>query len=336
MRIAVVGAGAMGTLLAHGFIRAKHQVTIIDLPVRVAQIKGAGKLIVRTPDGTESSAVPDLVTTSFRTAGKHDLVVLATKAQDLPPIAHLIAKLIGRYTTVVTIQNGIPWWYLSGMTEEVGTTSIRCLDPEGRLEKHIAPASIVGCVAYPAATMDEDGKVRHIEGLRFPVGELDGSVQERTTSLAEMIEDAGFKSRVIDDIRSELWLKAWGALSINPISALTRATMVDICTFEHTRNLTQRMMEEAQDVAEALGASFRHTIEKRIEGARAVGAHKTSMLQDVENGRELELDALMLAVIELAKLVEKPVPTIEAVYACTALLNQSLRFVPPVEQASVR
>ncbi len=156
------------------------------------------------------------------------------------------------------------------------------------------------------------------------MGELDGADSDRARRVAELFASAGFKSRVIDDIRSEIWLKAWGALSINPISALTRATMEDICTFPETRELVAQMMREAQAVAEAFGARFRHTIDKRIDGARNVGAHKTSMLQDVENGHQLELDGLMLAVLELADIAGKDVPTIRSVYACTALLNQSL------------
>jgi 2-dehydropantoate 2-reductase len=180
---------------------------------------------------------------------------------------------------------------------------------------------------------EPDGRVRHVEGFGFPVGELDGSIRERTRVLAGLFEDAGFKSRIIDDIRSEIWLKAWGAISINPISALTRATMVDICTFADTRELIVQMMREVQEVAEALGAKFRHTIERRVDGASAVGAHKTSMLQDVESGRALELDALMLAVLQLADLVGIEIPTVKNIYACTALLNKNLLSNP--DQAEV-
>ncbi len=176
----------------------------------------------------------------------------------------------------------------------------------------------------PAATLERDGRIRHVEGLRFPVGELDGAVRDRTVRLVELFEESGFKSRAIKDIRSELWLKVWGAVSINPISALSRATMVDICDFDLTRDVIVNMMREVQHVAEALGASFRHTIEKRVSGARAVGAHKTSMLQNVESGRPLELDALMLSVIQLAGMVDIKVPTVRTVYACVALLNQNL------------
>ena len=279
---------------------------------------------VVSPDGVESAVSPAMATVDYSAAGIHDVVFLATKSQDLPAVSQRIAELTDTTSTIVTIQNGIPWWYLQGLNADFTTSRIQCLDPDGLLEQFIDSSQIVGCVAYPAATMEADGRVRHVEGYRFPVGELDGSVRERTQLLAELFVDAGFKSRVIDDIRSEIWLKALGAVSINPISALTRATMVDICTFPETRNLVEQIMREVQELGEALGATFRHTIEKRINGAQAVGAHKTSMLQDVENGRALELDALMLAVLQLADLAGIAVPTVRNIYACTALLNESL------------
>jgi len=327
MRIAIVGAGAMGTLLGHGFGRGGHDVSLLDIQSRVAQIQSSGMCVV-TPEGVESTVSPTLVTADYSEAGVHDVVVLATKSQDLPAVAEQISALTDANSTIVTIQNGIPWWYLQGLETDLGTSRIQCLDPDGLLERYIDTSQILGCVAYPAATMNADGRAHHIEGYRFPVGELDGSVRERTKQLAGLFEDAGFKSRIIDDIRSEIWLKAWGAVSINPISALTRATMVDICTFPDTRDLIVQMMREVQELAEALGASFRHTIEKRVAGAAAVGAHKTSMLQDVEQGRALELDALMLAILQLAELAGKEVPTVRSIYACTALLNQGLLSSP--------
>ena len=210
MRIAIVGAGAMGTLLGHGFCMAGHDVSLLDLESRISQIRSSGKLFVVSPDGAESTVTPTLVTVDYLEAGVHDVVFLATKSQDLPAIARHIPELTDTNSTIVTIQNGIPWWYLQGLKSDVGTSRIQCLDPDGLLEQFIDPSQIVGCVAYPAATMDTAGRVQHVEGYRFPVGELDGSVRERTTQLAELFADAGFKSRVIDDIRSEIWLKALG------------------------------------------------------------------------------------------------------------------------------
>ena len=328
MRIAIVGAGAMGSLLGHGFRNAGHEVSLFDKPERIETLQSAGELVVIAEDGTESSASSFRVSSVYSEVGAHDVIVLATKAQDLPEASKGINQLADSNSTFVTIQNGIPWWYLQGLPEPLCHHRLRCLDPDGLLELTIDPADIVGCVAYPAATIEPDGRIRHVEGKRFALGELDGIERERTQRLATLFEVAGYKSRIVDDIRSEIWLKAWGALSINPVSALTRATMRSICDFPESRNLVALMMREAQEVAEALGATFRHTIEKRIDGARAVGEHKTSMLQDVENGRPLELDALMLAVLELAALTGKDVPTIRSIYACTALLNETLKAQP--------
>ena len=336
MRVAIVGAGAMGTLIGHGLCRAGHEVTLIDLGSRVAQIQSAGRLIVIGENGEVTTATPAAVTTSYREAGAHDAVILATKSQDLPAAAPGAMKLVGKDTPIITIQNGLPWWYLYDLPNTFGATRLGSVQPNGVLEKTIPLSQVIGCVAYPAAILEADGRVRHVEGVRFPVGELDGSSSARVQLVSELFESGGFKSRVIDDIRSELWLKAWGALSINPVSALTRATMEDICTFEPTRELIRRMMEESKQVAEALGASFRHTIDKRIEGARAVGAHKTSMLQDVEAGRPIELDALMLSVLELARITGIETPTIKNVYSCIALTNENLirEAKEPISKAS--
>lgn len=333
MRIAIIGAGAMGSLLGHGFCRAGHDVSLLDTGHRVAQLRAAGRLRVVDAAGAESTAEPRLISADPAALGSQDVVVLATKAQQLPAVAPAVSRMVDADSVIVTIQNGIPWWYLYGLPGYAGRERIRCLDPHGVLDRCIDTRKVVGCVAYPAATLEADGRCHHVEGVRFPVGELDGGVRERTELLAGLFQEAGFKSRVLEDIRSEIWLKAWGALSINPVSALSRATMEEICTFPESRELVAAMMAEAQGVAEALGARFRHTIEKRIEGARAVGAHKTSMLQDVEAGRPLELDALMLAVLELARLVQVETPLIRAVYACTALLNHNLSAARDAEVA---
>lgn len=321
MNVAIVGAGAIGSLLGHGAQLGGHSVTVIDLPARIDQIRSMGGLMVLDEGGHSSLVAPFRVTDDYASVGVQKVVVLATKAQDLVAIAPLVTSMVDENTSIVTIQNGIPWWYLSGLGGEYGDRRIQCLDPDGLLGRHIPSSQIIGCVAYPAANLESDGRVRHVEGKRFVLGELDGKTRERTRNTSALFCDAGYKSRIIDDIRSEIWLKAWGALSINPISALSRATMEDICSFDATRQLLTAMMSEAQGVAEALGATFRHTIEKRIEGAKAVGSHKTSMLQDVEAGRPLELDALMLSVLELAEMTQVDARTIRNIYACTALLN---------------
>ena len=324
MRIAIVGAGAIGTLIGAAFCSAGYRVTFIDRRDRIDQISTMGGLVVIDPEGEAHCSAPDLLTTNTEEAGQHDVIFLATKSQDLPKIAESISYLTGLDSYIVTVQNGIPWWYFHGLNHDLMGKRLTSLDPDGVLETHIDSSRIIGCIAYPAAILRPDGTVKHVEGHRFPIGELDGQERERTRNLAKLFEDAGFGSRILSDVRSEIWLKAWGALSINPISALSRATMVDICSFEPTRSLVAEMMREAQEIAESLGASFRHTIDRRIEGARAVGKHKTSMLQDVESKRPMELDALMLAVLELAELTGHKANAIRTVYACTALLSEHI------------
>jgi 2-dehydropantoate 2-reductase len=324
MRVAIVGAGALGSLIGHAFCRAGRRVTLVDRPDRLSRIAALGGLVVTDPEGHGSTAVPELLTPRTDEAGQHDVVFLATKSQDLPAIAGSLSPLLGPDSFCVTVQNGIPWWYFQGLDHRLAGRRLASVDPDGLLERRVDASRIVGCIAYPAAILRSDGTVSHVEGHRFPVGEIDGRERVRTRQLMGLFVDAGFKSRVLTDIRSEIWLKALGALSINPISALTRASMADICTFEPTRALVAEMMREAREIAESLGASFRHTIEERIEGARAVGAHKTSMMQDVENGRPMELDALMLSILELAELTGHKADAIRNVYACAALLNKTV------------
>ena len=322
MRVAIVGAGAMGGLLGHGMQRAGHRVTVLDLPRRIAQVQAMGGLVVVDEAGSGSTVQPYMATTDYSAAGVQDVVILATKSQDLPTLAAQLPRLADGETIFLTIQNGIPWWYLSSLAGEFSGARIHCLDPDRTLEQSVPRGQVIGCVAYPAATLEPDGRIRHVEGRRLPVGEPDGRVRERTRAVAELLEDAGYKSRAIEDIRSEIWLKALGALSLNPISALTRATMVEICSFGPSRDLATTMMQEAQRIATALGATLRRSIDERLDGARAVGAHKTSMLQDVEAGRPVEVDALLTAIIELADLTRIDVPTIRSIHACTALLNR--------------
>lgn len=324
MRVAVVGAGALGSLIGHALCRAGCRVTLIDRPRRLAAIEALGGLVVVDPEGQRSLTKPAVLSSAIAGAGPHEVVFLATKAHDLPPIASELPSLLGPDGFFVTVQNGIPWWYLRGIDHALPVSRLSSVDPHGQLEKHLDTTRIVGCVAYPAAMLRADGTVEHVQGRSFPVGELDGRERERTRRLVALFVDAGFKSRVLPDIRAEIWLKALGALSINPISALARATMVDICTFGPTRALVAEMMGEAQCIAEALGVSLRHTIDERIEGARAVGQHKTSMLQDVENGRPMELDALMSAVLELAELTGCKADAMRHVHACAALLNRGI------------
>ena len=322
LRICIVGSGAIGGLIGVRLSVSGQDVTFIDKDEQLAAIQEKGLKLVKQ-DGKEFVAREAKATGSFEEAGQQDVVILGVKAHQIPEVAPDLPALFGPDTSIVTVQNGIPWWYFQRYGGEYEGKRLEALDPTGVIEANVDADRIIGCVAYPAAAIVEPGVVQHVEGNRFPMGELDGSKSERCKKLMQAFIDAGFRSRVIDNIRAEIWLKAWGTLSFNPISALTHATMVDICRFPETRDLATKMMREAEETAGKLGITFRRTIERRIEGAENVGAHKTSMLQDVEAGRELEIEALIGAVIELSRLTQTPSPAIDTVYACVKLLNKT-------------
>jgi 2-dehydropantoate 2-reductase len=330
IRVCVVGAGAIGGLVAAKLALAGNAVTVIDLGPHLAAIKQNG-LKLEWHDGKVEVAKVKAVDKAAE-AGKQDLVILAVKAHYLEEAARDIDALTGPDTVIMTVQNGLPWWYFQKLGGKYDNKKLQSLDPTGILTRKIDANRILGCVVYPAAAVTAPGVIHHVEGDRFPIGELDGRDTERAKLLHDVFVKAGLQSRVLKDIRSEIWLKAWGNLSFNPISALTHATLVDICQFPETRHLAAKMMEEAQAIAQKLGVTFRVSIEKRIAGAESVGAHKTSMLQDVEAGRSLETEALIGSVLEMARLTETPAPAIEAVYACVKLLNK----VMLLEGAGVR
>jgi 2-dehydropantoate 2-reductase len=269
--------------------------------------------------------VPNVrATNDYRAAGVHDVVVLAMKAHQLDAVADDVQHLCGPQTLIVPMQNGIPYWYFHKHGGPFENHWLHSVDPSGRIGRAIPADRVIGCVVYPASELVAPGIVRHIEGDRFPLGELDGSISERAQALSAAFVRAGFKAPVLDNIRAEIWLKLWGNLVFNPVSALTRATLEAIARFEPTRELAAQMMAEAQAVANKLGITFRVTIDKRIAGAEKVGAHKTSMLQDVEAGREPEVEALVGSVVELARLTHTPTPHIDAVYALMRLLGRQV------------
>jgi ketopantoate reductase len=310
----------MGGMIAVKLALAGEDVSVIDRGTHLLAIQRDG-LKLRWQDGSTLTAEVAAFGTASE-AGKHDLVVLAVKSYDLEQAVDGIEYLFGPETMVMTVQNGIPWWYFQREGGKYEGLSLAALDPNGILARVVDPARIIGCVSYPAAAITAPGVVQHIEGERFPVGELDGQETERVTRVSEAFTRSGLKSRVISDIRAEIWLKAWGSLSFNPISALTHATMAEICRYPGTRQLAADMMAEAQAIAEKLGITFRHTIEKRLEGAEKVGAHKTSMLQDVESGHQLETEALVGSVMEMGRITDTPTPAISAVYALLKLLEE--------------
>ena len=323
MKICVVGAGSIGGLLGVKLALAGEDVTLIARGKHLEAIQRDG-LRLSNQDGSSEVASDVRATSDMRSCGPQDLVILGLKAHQIEPVVDEIRTLFGPDTMVLTTQNGLPWWYFQRHGGEFDGYRIETLDPNGRLSDGIEARRIIACIAYPAATITRPGAIRHIEGTRFPVGELDGSESERVQRVSETLIRAGFKSPVLTDIRSEIWLKAWGNLSFNPISALCHATLVDICQFAPTRELAAHMMIEAQTIAEKLGVTFRVPLEKRIDGAEKVGKHKTSMLQDVEAGRSLETEALIGAVLELGRLTKTPTPYISAIYAAVKLLGRTI------------
>ncbi|MFT5035907.1 MAG: 2-dehydropantoate 2-reductase, partial [Litorivivens sp.] len=239
-------------------------------------------------------------------------------------------------TTVVTMQNGIPFWYFHKHGGPLEGRQVHSVDPDGHLSKMIPADQVIGCVVYPASELIAPGVVKHLEGDRFPVGELDGSISERVTRVSACFSNAGFKAPVLDNIRSEIWLKLWGNLTFNPISGLTGSTLLDICQHPLSRELAANMMGEAQQVAEKLGIGFRVSLQQRIAGAEKIGHHKTSMLQDIEAGRAPEIDALVGSVVELGRLTQTPTPHIDTAYALVKLLAQSMEKKQLKRPASLR
>ena len=324
MSIAIVGAGAIGGFLGVRLAHAGEDVTFIARGANLDAIQRNGMRLIEE-NGSEIHVTNLKATKSMAEAGPHDIVLLTVKAHQVGPIAADLHHLVGPETIVVTMQNGIPWWYFSGgHGGDLTGTHLETADPGGLIAKHLDPKHVIGSVVYPAAVLTEPGVVQVIEGHRFGLGELDGTMSPRVQALAQRLIKAGFRAPVTSDIRAEIWLKLWGNLSFNPISALSHATLVDICQFPETRTLAADMMREAQDIANRLGVTFKLGIERRIAGAEKVGAHKTSMLQDVEAGRPIELEALVGSIIELGRLTDTPTPHIGTVYALMRLLSQSL------------
>jgi 2-dehydropantoate 2-reductase len=323
MRIAVVGAGAIGGYLGAQLARAGEDVTFIARNRNLEAINARG-LRLLLEDGSQVHADTVRAVQHMADAGPQDAVLLTVKAHQVVDLLPGLRQLFGPQTTVVTMINGVPWWYFHRQAGPYEGRQLESVDPGGRIAAAIEPERVIGSVVYPAAELVEPGVVRVIEGNRFTIGEPDGSRSERVEALSQALMKAGFKAPVSKDIRGEIWVKLWGNLSFNPISALTHATLQDICRFPPTRALAAAMMAEAQRVGEALGVQFKIGLDKRIAGAEAVGAHKTSMLQDVENGRALELEALVGAVIELGRITGVATPTIEAIHAATALLGRTL------------
>jgi 2-dehydropantoate 2-reductase len=311
MRICIYGAGAIGGSLGVQLALAGEDVTLIARGPHLDAMRRNGvRLLI---DGAERAAHP-LCTDDPAAAGVQDFVIITLKAHSVPAIVDAMQPLFGPETAVVWAVNGVPWWYFYSLDPPGQERRLEAVDPGGHQWSRIGPQRIIGCVVYPAAEVVEPGVIQHLEGNRYTLGEPDGRKTERVERLARALIRAGFRAPV-RRVRDEIWVKLWGNLSFNPISSLTLATLDVIATDPGTRAIAKAMMLEAQAIGEQLGVRFPVGVEQRIDGAAAVGAHRTSMLQDLEKGRPMEIDAIVTAVQEMGRLVGVPTPTIDTVLA---------------------
>ena len=309
--ICVFGAGAIGGLVAARLAASGTDVSIVARGPHRAAIEANGlKLVSENETIITRPRVADAAE-----LGPQDYVLITLKAQGIEPALPQLRHLIGPHTTIIAAINGIPWWYTYGPPAPVTDRQITAVDPEGAVWAALPPAQTLGCIVYPAAEIVEPGVVNHTYGDRFILGEPDGARTERASLISRLMIESGLKAPVRPRIRVDIWVKLWGNMAFNPISALTGATLDVITADPGTRALARGMMLEGAAIAEALGVRFAIDVEKRIDGAAEVGAHKTSMLQDLERGRPIEIEALLGAVVEMAGWVGLPSPTCAAVLA---------------------
>ncbi|MBL3572534.1 2-dehydropantoate 2-reductase [Rhodovulum sulfidophilum] len=318
MKICVFGAGAIGGYMGAKLAQAGAEVSLVARGPHLAAMRARGLRLIEEESGTDET-VPVRVAEDAAELGEQDYVIVTLKAHSVPPVVGKMQPLIGAGTTVVSGVNGVPWWYFHKIGGPLEGTRLASVDPGNAQWTGFGPDRVLGCVVYPAAEVIEPGVVRHIEGNRFSLGEPDGSRSERALRLSRALTSAGLKAPVRPKLRDEIWVKLWGNLSFNPISALTHATLDVLCTDPGTRGVARAMMLEAQAIAEKLGVKFPIDVERRIEGGAAVGAHRTSMLQDLDLGRPMEIDALVGSVQELGRITGTPTPAIDTVLALIAL-----------------
>jgi 2-dehydropantoate 2-reductase len=321
MNITVIGAGALGGHIAAKLAAAGESVKVVARGEHLKAIRERG---LKLKENGEEIVARVEATDRIAEAGGADLIVLGVKAHQLAPIAAEVASIVAPTTTIMTTQNGIPWWYFFKHGGRYEGVRLESVDPGGVIASHLPIDAVVAAIIYQAAEIESPGIIRHVEGHRLPLAEIDGAKTERIAALSELFTKAGFKSPALSDVRSEIWMKLWGNLTFNPVSALSHATLEDICRFAPTRALAAAMMREAQTVGEAFGIRFRLSIDKRIAGAESIGAHKTSMLQDIEHGRAIEIDALLGSVTELARLANVATPHLDAICAVTKLLGETV------------
>ena len=312
MKIAVFGAGAIGGMMGVKLAAAGADLSVVARGPHLAAMQANGLSLV---EGGQTTTVHPRCTADAATLGVQDYVIVTLKAHSLPAAAPSIASMMGPHTALITAINGVPYWYFHGLEGPWRDRRVNSVDPGGTLWKILPPSQAIGCVVYPAAEVTAPGIITHTYGDRFSLGEPDGSRSERIEAISKRLIAAGLKAPVRPRIRDEIWIKLWGNLCLNPVSALTGATLDRITGRADLRALCRAMMVEAQAVAEALGVRFAITVDKRLDGAADVGEHKTSMLQDLERGRPLEIDALLGAVVELGAMTGHAMPTCETILA---------------------
>jgi 2-dehydropantoate 2-reductase len=331
MKICIYGAGAIGGYLGVMLKQGGADVSLIARGSHLEAIRRDGlKLLL----GSEQRVARMPATSNPAELGPQDYVIVALKSHQAWEVAEQMAPLLGPETAVVTAQNGIPWWYFHGYEGQYKNLQLQSVDPDGRQWRVLGPERAIGCTVYPATEVVAPGVVKHIYGDRFGLGEPMRQETERVTRLAEAFNAGGLKAKYNPEIRNDIWLKLWGNLCFNPISALTHATLDVVATDAGTRMVSRKMMEEAEKLARRIGVHFRVDIERRINGAAAVGAHRTSMLQDLEKGRPIELDALLTVVQEIGRLVDVDTPVIDTVLALTQQMGRVAKVYPTFPEMS--
>ncbi|WP_300033464.1 2-dehydropantoate 2-reductase [uncultured Roseobacter sp.] len=320
MKICIFGAGAIGGYMGAKLAEAGADVSLVARGPHLAAMQANGLTLIEE-SGTRT--LPVTVSENPEDLGPQDYVIVTLKAHSVPPVVARMQPLIGEGTTIVSGVNGVPWWYFHGVGGDLEGTRLASVDPGNAQWDGFGPDNVLGCVVYPAAEVSEPGVIRHIEGNRFSLGEPSGEKSERALRLSKALSAAGLKAPVRPKIRDEIWVKLWGNLSFNPISALTHATLDVLCTEPGTRDVARNMMLEAQTIAESLGVKFPIDVDRRIQGGADVGAHRTSMLQDLDAGRPMEIDALVGSVQELGRVTGTPTPTIDTVLALIQLRGKT-------------
>jgi 2-dehydropantoate 2-reductase len=315
MKICIYGAGAIGGYLGVQLARAGADVSLVARGAHLAAMRANGlKLLV----GEEARVVHPRCTDNPAELGPQDFVIICLKAHSITGVLDQMRPLLGPHTRIVTAVNGIPYWYFHRHGGAYEGSMLESIDPGGRQWRELTPQRAIGCIVYPATEIEAPGVIRHVYGDRFPIGEPSGETTEDVQRLSDVFVKAGMQAPILDRIRDEIWLKLWGNVCLNPISALTHATLDVICSDPSTRALSKAIMLETQTIAETFGVKFRVDVERRIEGARKVGAHKTSMLQDLERGRPMEIDPLVTVVQEMGRLTKIPTPALDTVLALVA------------------